>query len=99
MNSLEENNNIVIKQLKSIDEKLDNLIFFHKKIYKKSLKKNKNLIKSLKKEIQNKDIQIENDMRYIDYINNYSNEKENKLCKIIEQLNDEYLDLKENLIK
>jgi hypothetical protein len=108
MNSQEEKNNIFIKQLKSIDEKLDNLIFFHKKIYKKSFKfkkiyiknkKNKNLIKNLKKEIQNKDIQIENDMQYIDYINNYSNEKENKLCKIIEQLNDEYLDLKENLIK
>jgi hypothetical protein len=38
-------------------------------------------------------------MQYIDYINNYSNEKENKLCKIIEHLNNEYLDLKENLIK
>lgn len=108
MNSLEEDNNIVIKQLKNIDKKLDKLIFLHKKIYKKSRKskkiyiknkKNKNLIKSLKKEIQNKDIQIENDMQYIDYVNNYTNEKENKLCKIIEQLNDEYLNLKENLIK
>lgn len=80
MNSLEENNNIVIRQLKNIDKKLDKLIFLHKKIYKKSRKskkiyiknkKNKNLIKSLKKEIQNKDIQ------YIDYVNNYTNEKEN----------------------
>jgi hypothetical protein len=41
MSYLEEDNNIFKKQLKSIDKKLDKLIFLHKKIYKKSLKKKK----------------------------------------------------------
>jgi len=101
--------NFNIEDIKSNDDLLEFISKFNKKInkknkkihkikklYKKSLKKNninKELIDKLTEENKKKDIQIENDMEYIDYLNEYTINKENKLCNIIVKLNDENLKL------
>lgn len=101
--------NFNIEDIKNNDDLLEFISKFNKKInkknkkihkikklYKRILKKysiNKKLIDKLIEENKKKDIQIENDMEYIDYLNEYTTDKENKLCSIIVKLNDENLKL------